>query len=82
MSYLKWPSRRGSIHVLATFTRDGGAVTRCGRRIPPPVDVLEGLTTQRSCESCLRYARTDEDRSFVEDDPVGEPPAEDDPVSG
>jgi hypothetical protein len=82
VSYVRWPSRRGSIHVIATFTRSGGVLTRCGRFITPPVEELPGLTNQRSCESCLRLQARDLEHSTVEDDPVGEPPAEDDPVPG
>ena len=51
-----------SVHVLRTFTRDGGAITRCGRRVPPPVTEFDDLPlTDRSCETCLRLTAHDAD---------------------
>jgi hypothetical protein len=82
---------------IATFTDRGGALrTRCGRRarvegtiaagpggpvtVSPTSDTLP--VNERTCERCFVLSRSDEDHSLVEDDPVGEPPAEDDPVPG
>lgn len=49
-----------SWHHLRTFTRDGGALTRCGKRARPPVSTAEELDlNDKSCESCLRFAEVD-----------------------
>lgn len=60
-----------SVHVRATWTRDGGAITRCGRRVPPPVTEYEVMPlTDRSCETCLRLTAHDQDPLPVSNDVV------------
>jgi hypothetical protein len=79
MSYV----RVRSVHVFRTFTRDGGAITRCGRRVLPPIAELEELPLdERSCETCLRLIRHDEDIQMTENDVVPEPGPEDATVPG
>jgi hypothetical protein len=75
MSYVHLPSERSSWHSLMTYTRAGGALTRCGRFVPGPnprvVDALP--LDERSCESCLRLAIRDGERG--PDSPSGELPS-------
>jgi hypothetical protein len=72
-----------SIHVLRTFTRDGGAITRCGRRVHPPMEVLNSVPlAEKTCERCFVLSRSDEDRMAVENDTVTEAGPEDDTVPG
>lgn len=52
-----------SFHDMVTFTRDGGALTRCGLRAHPPLTVADQLPgSGRSCESCLKLTRRDEEK--------------------
>lgn len=58
---LGWAKIR-SWHRVVTFTRDGGLLTRCGRRLGPQTDVLlpaQFPTDEPTCESCLRLAAND-----------------------
>jgi hypothetical protein len=72
-----------SVHVLRTFTRDGGAITRCGRRIHPPVDPLNSVPLdEKTCERCFVLSRSDEDRMATENDTVSDVGPEDDTVPG
>lgn len=62
--------RSRSWHVLARVTA-GGWQTRCGRHINEEADVSDKLPlNDRTCESCLRYAASDEDRLNVDTDEV------------
>lgn len=55
MTYVRWPSARGSWHVFVTWTRGGQTLVRCGRRILATVNLADDLPPgERSCESCLR----------------------------
>lgn len=52
-----------SWHIVRTWTRvPGRAITRCGR-IAAGASSPFLPSNEPSCESCLRYARGDEDRA-------------------
>jgi hypothetical protein len=59
-----------SWHLLRTYTRSGGGITRCGKSILAPLTTSATLDlNDKSCESCLRYMIAGE-APAVEDDPV------------
>lgn len=72
-AYLKWPSDRGSWHVL-TLVDDTGWHLRCGKTIvtetaPAAAYISSG---EKSCESCLAGTLRDEDNPQpVSNDEVG-----------
>jgi len=50
-----------SWHRLTTFTRAGGALTRCGRRVDPPLTTADDFPVdEKTCESCLRLEAASE----------------------
>lgn len=60
-----------SWHALRTYTRDGGGITRCGRRVVPPMERSVTLPlTDKSCETCTRLVLHDEQTPQPEDDTV------------
>jgi hypothetical protein len=63
MTYVRWPSRRGSWHVFVTVTRANSWLLRCGRSFPEQIGIetAESLPLdERSCERCLQLASRDE----------------------
>jgi len=52
-----------SWHVVKLVSRASWNITYCGRIVKPPTEVLHDFPMEgRSCETCLRISRNNEDR--------------------
>ena len=52
-----------SWHLVKLISRAGWYITECGRIVKTPIELLDDFPMEgRSCETCLRISKNNEDR--------------------